>query len=47
MVTRALQKAFFGLFDGTTADRYGWLTTVSPADADATTRPAGVEMEAA
>jgi len=27
-VTRALQKAFFGLFDGTTADRYGWLTPV-------------------
>jgi len=28
-VTRALQKAFFGLFDGTTADTRGWLTSVS------------------
>ena len=27
-VTRALQKAFFGLFDGTTVDRHGWLTPV-------------------
>jgi branched-chain amino acid aminotransferase len=25
-ITRALQKAFFGLFDGTTPDRRGWLT---------------------
>ena len=25
-VTRALQDAFFGLFDGRTADRHGWLT---------------------
>ena len=30
-VTRALQKAFFGLFDGSTADRWGWLTPVLPA----------------
>jgi hypothetical protein len=35
------------LFDGTTADRYGWLTPVSPVDADATACHAGVEMEAA
>ena len=28
-VTRALQKAFFGLFDGTTTDQWGWLTPVS------------------
>ena len=27
-VTRALQKAFFGLFDSTTADQWGWLTPV-------------------
>ena len=27
-VTRALQAAFFGLFDGRTADRWGWLTPV-------------------
>jgi branched-chain amino acid aminotransferase len=29
-VTRALQKAFFGLFDGSTADTHGWLHHVSP-----------------
>ena len=28
-VTKALQKAFFGLFDGSTADRWGWLTPVT------------------
>ena len=27
-VTRALQKAFFGLFDGSTADARGWLSAV-------------------
>lgn len=27
-VTKALQRAFFGLFDGSTADRWGWLTPV-------------------
>ena len=27
-VTKALQKAFFGLFDGSTADTHGWLTPV-------------------
>lgn len=27
-VTRALQKAFFGLFDGSVADTHGWLTPV-------------------
>jgi branched-chain amino acid aminotransferase len=36
-VTRALQQAFFGLFDGNTADRWGWLT---PTGADATTQAA-------
>ncbi|MGB0132815.1 branched-chain amino acid transaminase [Dokdonella sp.] len=30
-VTLALQKAFFGLFDGSTADTRGWLTHVAPA----------------
>ncbi|MDA3915069.1 branched-chain amino acid transaminase [Oleiagrimonas sp.] len=30
-VTRALQDAFFGLFDGRTEDRWGWLTAVSDA----------------
>lgn len=35
-ITRALQQAFFGLFDGRTEDRWGWLTPVyaaSSADA--------------
>jgi branched-chain amino acid aminotransferase len=27
-VTKALQRAFFGLFDGSTQDRWGWLTPV-------------------
>lgn len=27
-ITAQLQKAFFGLFDGTTADKWGWLTPV-------------------
>ena len=31
-VTRTLQKAFFGLFDGSTADRRGWLTPVDNAE---------------
>jgi len=30
-VTRALQKAFFGLFDGSTTDRWSWLTPVTAA----------------
>ncbi|PZQ12252.1 MAG: branched chain amino acid aminotransferase [Rhodanobacter denitrificans] len=30
-VTRALQQAFFGLFDGRTADRWDWLTPVHAA----------------
>ncbi|MCR6701602.1 MAG: branched-chain amino acid transaminase [Dokdonella sp.] len=33
-VTRALQQAFFGLFDGRTADRWDWLTPVHAASAD-------------
>ncbi|MDC8013288.1 branched-chain amino acid transaminase [Tahibacter soli] len=28
-VTRALQRAFFGLFDGSTEDHWGWLTPVT------------------
>jgi branched-chain amino acid aminotransferase len=28
-VTRLLRDAFFGLFDGRTQDRYGWLTHVN------------------
>lgn len=29
-ITQALQQAFFGLFDGRTEDRWGWLTAVAP-----------------
>ena len=29
-VTQALQRAFFGLFDGTTRDEWGWLDYVDP-----------------
>jgi branched-chain amino acid aminotransferase len=32
-VTRQLQDAFFGLFDGRTEDRWGWLDPVEPAGA--------------
>ena len=44
-VTRALQKAFFGLFDGSTVDQWGWLTPVLPdanvaADSPAATQEA-------
>ena len=46
-ITKALQKAFFGLFDGSTADRWGWLTPVS-AEAAATNETADkAEKEAA
>lgn len=31
-ITKTLQQAFFGLFDGRTEDRWGWLTAVTPAD---------------
>ena len=27
-ITKELQQAFFGLFDGTTQDKWGWLTPV-------------------
>ncbi|UXI68769.1 branched-chain amino acid transaminase [Tahibacter amnicola] len=30
-VTKALQRAFFGLFDGSTEDHWGWLTPVGAA----------------
>lgn len=37
-VTRRMQALFFGLFDGSTPDRYGWLEPLSSApDADADT----------
>ncbi len=37
-VTRALQDAFFGLFDGRSADRHGWLTPVAAAAAQTAAR---------
>ncbi|MEP6484846.1 MAG: branched-chain amino acid transaminase [Rudaea sp.] len=48
-VTRALQKAFFGLFDGSTPDSRGWLTAIPDATHASTTAPAhaGLAMEAA
>lgn len=36
-ITKALQKAFFGLFDGSTTDTHGWLTPV-PQNSHATHR---------
>ena len=33
-VTQALQQAFFGLFDGSTADHWGWLTPVAETSTD-------------
>jgi branched-chain amino acid aminotransferase len=45
-VTRALQKAFFGLFDGSTQDRRGWLTPIGAQQSADLAAPA-VEMEAA
>jgi len=30
-IAERLQERFFGMFDGTHADRYGWLTAVEPA----------------
>jgi len=38
-ITRALQDAFFGLFDGRHADRHGWLTPLR-AGAETTSAPA-------
>ena len=29
-VTKKIQQAFFGLFDGTTEDKWGWLDPVNP-----------------
>jgi branched-chain amino acid aminotransferase len=46
-VTRALQKAFFGLFDGTTPDTRGWLTPIREFAPTPRTSHANIEMEAA
>jgi len=37
-ITRALQEAFFGLFDGTTTDRWGWLDYVPQVQVAGTER---------
>jgi branched-chain amino acid aminotransferase len=39
-ITEKLQKQFFGLFDGTTADRWGWLEPI--VDQKTRTRPVAV-----
>jgi branched-chain amino acid aminotransferase len=41
-ITKRLQQAFFGLFDGRTEDRWGWLTNVHEAPAQ-TKQPVGEE----
>ncbi len=41
-ITRELQQLFFGLFDGRTEDRYGWLTRLK----EGRVRPELVEKEA-
>lgn len=38
-VTRQIQDAFFGLFNGSTQDRWGWLDFVNPAPAGSITEP--------
>ena len=45
-ITQALQKAFFGLFDGSTRDQWGWLTPIPAATATTSDEPA-TEQEAA
>ncbi len=40
-VTRALQQAFFGLFDGRTEDRWNWLEHVDTGAGDRGPEPAG------
>jgi branched-chain amino acid aminotransferase len=41
-ITERLQKLFFGLFDGTTADRWGWLEPMIEAKAGRVERPIAV-----
>ncbi len=41
-ITRALQSAFFGLFDGSTADKWNWLETLRPAPARGADRSAAL-----
>ncbi len=46
-ITRALQKAFFGLFDGGTPDTRGWLTPIREFTPRQLTMHDSIEMEAA
>jgi branched-chain amino acid aminotransferase len=39
-ITEQLQKQFFGLFDGSVNDRWGWLEPIVPTDDDEVGRPA-------
>jgi branched-chain amino acid aminotransferase len=41
-ITERLQKLFFGLFDGTTADRFGWLEPIVDSQAARIERPKAV-----
>jgi branched-chain amino acid aminotransferase len=41
-VTERLQKLFFGLFDGTTVDRWGWLEPIVESKAGRIDRPVAV-----
>ncbi len=44
-VTRALQQAFLGLFDGRTEDKWSWLSPVGPVPADASRAATAVTSE--
>ncbi len=46
-ITRALQKAFFGLFDGNTPDTRGWLTPIGEFAPKQRSTHDNIEMEAA
>lgn len=41
-ITEQLQNQFFGLFDGTVVDRWGWLEPIAPTDDDRIGRPVAV-----
>jgi branched-chain amino acid aminotransferase len=41
-ITERLQKLFFGLFDGSTVDRWGWLEPIAEAKASRVDRPMAV-----
>jgi branched-chain amino acid aminotransferase len=41
-VTRGLQESFFGLFNGSTRDRWGWLSFVHAVVPDRESQEAGI-----